>query len=116
MELAIDIIVWALLLSGGVFAIIGGIGILRMPDVYTRLHGAGITDTLGAGLILTGLAVHEGFTLVTVKLVLIFIFLILTSPVSSHALANAAYASGVRPILKDDLKKSANSSDGAAAK
>lgn len=115
MALANDILVWALLLTGGVFGVIGGIGILRLPDVYTRLHGAGITDTLGAGLILTGLAVHEGFTLVTVKLVLIFIFLMLTSPVSSHALANAAYASGIRPILKDDLKKAAKPSGGVPA-
>lgn len=99
MALAIDILVWALLLAGGAFGIIGGIGILRLPDVYTRLHGAGITDTLGAGLILLGLTVYEGFTLIAVKLVLIFIFLVLTSPVSSHALADAAYGSGLRPIL-----------------
>jgi len=104
MEMVNDIIVWALLLTGSVFAIIGGIGILRLPDVYTRLHGAGITDTMGAGLILLGLAVHEGFTLITVKLFLIFAFLINTSPVSSHAVANAAHGAGVRPLLDDDLE------------
>ena len=99
MTMVMDILVWALLLTGGVFAVIGGIGIMRLPDVYTRLHGAGITDTMGAGLILAGLMVHEGFTLITVKLVLIFIFLIMTSPVSSHVLANAAYRSGLSPKL-----------------
>jgi multicomponent Na+:H+ antiporter subunit G len=105
MELAVEIIVWALLLAGSLFAIIGGIGVLRLPDVYTRLHGAGITDTMGAGLILVGLMVYEGLTLITVKLVLIFIFLVVTSPVSSHALANAAYRSGLRPLLHNQRQK-----------
>ncbi|NQV22437.1 MAG: monovalent cation/H(+) antiporter subunit G [Rhodospirillales bacterium] len=105
MALAIDILVWTLLLTGGAFGIIGGIGILRLPDVYTRLHGAGITDTLGAGLSLLGLTVYEGFTLIAVKLVLIFIFLVLTSPVSSYALADAAFGSGLRPILHNQRQK-----------
>ena len=115
MALISDIIVWALLLAGSVFAVIGGIGILRLPDVYTRLHGAGITDTMGAGLILLGLAVHEGFTLITVKLALVFIFLIITSPVSSHAVANAAHGAGLRPLLDEDLKKGSKSDGGGAA-
>jgi multicomponent Na+:H+ antiporter subunit G len=105
MELAVEIVVWALLLTGGTFGIIGGIGILRLPDVYTRLHAAGITDTMGAGLILVGLMVHEGLTLITVKLVLIFIFLVATSPAASHALAHAAYRSGLRPVLHRQRRK-----------
>ncbi len=113
MEVANSIIVWASLLTGSLFAVIGGIGVLRLPDVYTRLHGAGITDTMGAGLILFGLAVHEGFTLITVKLVLIFIFLIITSPASSNAVANAAHSSGLRPMLDSDLKNKASSNSGA---
>ena len=107
MTMALDLLTWGLLLAGGAFSIIGGIGILRLPDVYTRLHGAGITDTMGAGLILLGLMVHEGFTLITAKLVLIFIFLMMTSPVSSHALANAALGSGLRPLLHGQRQKPA---------
>ena len=79
----LDILSWACLLGGSVFAMIGGIGILRFPDFYTRLHAAGITDTLGAGLILIGLMFQGGLSLVTVKLVMILFFLLLTSPTSA---------------------------------
>lgn len=99
MDIAINIVSWALLLGGSFFVVVGGIGVLRMPDVYTRSHAAGITDTLGAILILAGLMVQAGFTLITVKLVLILLFLLFTSPVASHALNNTAWARGVRPIL-----------------
>ena len=96
-----DIISWAFLLAGSGFMLISGIGVLRMPDFYTRGHAAGIADTLGAGLILIGLMVQSGFTLVTVKLVMILAFLLFTSPTSSHAVANAAIRSGLKPILAD---------------
>ena len=72
---------------------------MRLPDVYTRSHAAGMTDTLGAGLILLGLMLHGGFTLITAKLILILVFIFFTSPTSTHALIHTAYASGVRPML-----------------
>ena len=97
--MAADIASWILLIAGSFFVLTGGIGILRMPDVYTRSHAAGITDTLGALLIIAGLAVQSGFTLVTVKLALILLFLLFTSPTSSHALNHTAWTSGLRPIL-----------------
>lgn len=99
MALLADIASWALLVSGGLFVIVGGIGVLRLPDIYTRIHGASITDTLGAGLVLAGLMIQGGFTLVTAKLVLIFLFLFFTSPTSSHALAQTALSAGVDPLL-----------------
>ncbi len=99
MEILRDIASWALLLSGSAFCIIGGLGLLRLPDVYARMHAAGITDTLGAGLVLTGLMVQGGFSLVTVKLFLILVFLLYTSPTSTYALANAAYRRGLAPLL-----------------
>ena len=74
---------------------IGGIGMLRMPDFYTRTHAASLTDTMGATLILLGLALHSGLNLVTVKLVLILVFLYLTSPTAAHALVKAAYSRGL---------------------
>ncbi len=109
MEILRDIVSWALLLSGGAFCIIGGLGLLRLPDVYTRMHAAGITDTLGAGLVLAGLMVQGGFTLVSVKLFLILVFLLYTSPTSTYALANAAYHQGLAPLLGD--AKSDNKDD-----
>ena len=66
-----------------------------MPDFYTRTHAASLTDTMGATLILLGLAIHNGIDLVTVKLVIIFLFLFLTSPTAAHALVKAAYSKGL---------------------
>ncbi len=94
----------ALLLAGSLFALVGGIGILRLPDLFTRLHAAGITDTMGAGLILAGLTIHGGMSLVTVKLVLILCFLWYSSPVSTYALARAALAGGQEPFWAEDLE------------
>lgn len=88
-----------LLISGSVFSIIGGIGICRLPDFFSRMHGAGITDTLGAGLILAGLMVQAGVSLVTFKLLVILFFLLVTSPSSCHALARSALAQGLKPEL-----------------
>lgn len=104
---------WVLLLGGSFFLLIGAIGVLRMPDVYTRSHAAGITDTLGAILILGGLMIQGGFTLITVKLALILIFLLFTSPTSSHALGNTAWSTGLKPLLDDDPPvKQSGDSDG----
>jgi multicomponent Na+:H+ antiporter subunit G len=97
MDLALDILSWIFLVSGSVFALIGAVGIIRLPDVFSRMHGAGIIDTAGAGFILIGLAFQAGLTLVTVKLLLIVVFLMFTSPTSTHALARAALNSGVKP-------------------
>lgn len=90
---------WTLLLLGSAFAIVGGIGIVRLPDFYTRLHGASVTDTMGAGLVTIGLMLQAGFSLVAAKLLLILLFLFFTGPTATHALAKAALGSGVKPQL-----------------
>ncbi|MDH3626547.1 MAG: monovalent cation/H(+) antiporter subunit G [Acidobacteriota bacterium] len=100
---------WGLMAVGGLFAMIGGLGLLRLPDLYTRMHGAGITDTLGATLILAGLSLHSGFSLITVKLFAIWFFLLVTSPTSTHALARAAMSHGIRPEISDTEERSSNS-------
>ena len=97
MDAVREILVWVLLLSGSLFAIIGGIGLLRLPDLFSRMHGSGITDTLGAGLVLAGLMLHSGVTLVTFKLGAVLFFLFVTSPTATHALARSALAEGLRP-------------------
>ncbi len=99
----IDVLSWVCILSGSVFVIIGGVGLLRLPDFYTRIHAAGITDTLGSWLILVGLMLHEGFTLVAVKLAMLLFFLLTTSPLASHALAKAAFLRGLDPLQGSDL-------------
>lgn len=95
----IDILSWFCLLGGGLLGIVGAIGIHRFPDFYSRQHAAGITDTLCAMLILLGLALQAGISLAAFKLALIFIFLFLTSPTASHALANAAMHGGLKAQL-----------------
>jgi multicomponent Na+:H+ antiporter subunit G len=97
MSVVLDIVSAAMLLGGAFFVVVGGIGIVRLPDFYTRLHGAAVTDTLGAGLILLGLTLQAGFTLAAVKLLMIFGFMLVTSPTSCHALAQAARANGLEP-------------------
>ncbi len=104
MELGIGTIVaWVLTVSGSLFVIVGGLGLLRLPDFYTRVHAAGITDTMGAWLILAGLIVTAGWTLITVKLLMLLFFLLMTSPLSSHALTKAAFGRGLKPMIGRDL-------------
>lgn len=99
--LVVDLLSWILILAGTAFALIGAIGIIRLPDVFARMHGAGMIDTLGAALILLGLMLQAGPTLVTVKLVLIGVFLFFTSPATTFALARAALAAGVEPAVEN---------------
>ncbi len=106
MALLLDILSWIALLGGGAFVLIGGIGILRMPDLYTRMHAASLTDTLGTLLILLGIMLQAGLTLASIKLVAIALFLLLTGPTATYALANSALLSGLMPKdtdLPEDL-------------
>ncbi len=103
MSSLVDILSWACLLCGGFFCMVGGIGLLRMPDFYTRMHAASVTETLGAGLILLGLMIQAGFTLVGAKLVMIGLLVFFTSPTASHALAKAAMGRGLKPVLAEPL-------------
>lgn len=95
----IDLVSWLFLLAGCAFSIVGGVGIVRMPDFYSRLHGGGITDTLGAALLVIGLMLQSGLSLATVKLFMILFFLLVTSPSSCHALANSAINNNLKPEL-----------------
>jgi multicomponent Na+:H+ antiporter subunit G len=98
----VDVLAWALLVAGGAFCVVGAAGVVRMPDLYTRMHAASVIDTLGAGLILAGLMLKGGWTLVTVKLAMIGLLLFFASPAASHALARAALLRGVAPLLHDE--------------
>jgi multicomponent Na+:H+ antiporter subunit G len=100
-ETVINVLSWILLLTGGAFGVIGGIGLLRFPDFYTRLHAAGVTETLCAILIVLGLMLQSGFSLLTIKLVLILVFLLFTAPTATHALARAAVVDEVEPQLAE---------------
>jgi len=97
MALLVDIASWILLSLGGAFVFIGGLGALRMPNLYTRIHAASLTDTMGAMLVIAGIMLQAGASLATIKLAAILLFLLLTGPTASNALASAALLAGVRP-------------------
>lgn len=99
-DIALDVLSWILLIIGGSCVLIGGIGALRLPDFYTRIHAASLTDTMATILIFVGLILQAGFSLATIKLFAIMLFLLLTGPTATYALANAALLSGLRPSAK----------------
>ena len=97
LDTIVTILSWVLIVSGSIFVIVGAFGTLRFPDFWSRLHAASITDSAGMILLLAGLCLQSGFTLVTVKLIIIGAFLFITGPTSTHAVASAARVSGQRP-------------------
>ena len=99
MSLFVDVLSWFLLVVGGTFVLAGGIGIVRLPDVFTRMHAAGVADTMGAVMILLGLIVQSGFHIGTFKLLLLTVFLLFIGPSSTHALAEAALRDPARPDI-----------------
>ena len=112
MALVLDVASWICILVGAAVALIGGLGVLRLPDVFARMHGAGMIDTLGLGALLLGLMVQAGFSLVTVKLILILAFVFFTSPMTTHALARACLNAGVEPWARHQSMSGGESSKG----
>ena len=123
-QILITILSGFFIACGVVSLLIGSLGLLRLPDVYCRIHAVGMIDTAGASFIILGMIIHEGFTLVTVKLVLIGVFMFFTSPIATHAVAQVAYKSGVVPVGRNlarnagakNTKTSAVKSKGTAKK
>jgi multicomponent Na+:H+ antiporter subunit G len=102
-EIVVGILVWILLSIGAVFSMIGGFGIVRLPEFFSRMHAGGITDTVGAAFIVGGLMLWSAYSLeflTTVKLFMIIFFLLITSPTACHALAKSALAQGLNPELE----------------
>jgi len=99
MSMAIDIASWVLLVAGSLFCLVGAVGVLRMPDFYTRVHAASVSDNVGAALVLLGLVLQAGWTLAAAKLVLIGLLIFFTSPAATHALVSAALGRGLEPLL-----------------
>ena len=98
----VDALSWGCLIAGGLFCIVGALGLLRMPDFFTRMHATSVIETLGAGFILLGLMLQAGFTLVAVKLLFIGVLIFFASPTATHALARAAMVRGLQPLLAPD--------------
>jgi multicomponent Na+:H+ antiporter subunit G len=97
----IGIVAAILMGAGGFFCIVGAVGMLRMPDFYTRMHAASVIETLGAGLVIAGLIVLGGFTLESAKLCVLALLIFFASPTATHALARAARVRGLEPVLAE---------------
>lgn len=97
LDVIIQILSWIFILGGSVFVIIGAFGALRFPDFWSRLHAVSITDSAGVILLIVGMSLQSGATLITVKLLIIGVFLFITGPTATHAVANAALVTGLRP-------------------
>lgn len=106
---ALDLLSWVLLTLGGLFVFVGGVGALRMPDFYTRMHAASVTDSIAPILIISGIILQAGLTLATIKLIAILLFLLLTGPTASNALASAALLAGNKPGQAQPLDKESTS-------
>lgn len=109
----IDILSWFCLVAGSLVIVTTGVGLLRLPTFYTRVHAASVTDTMGAGLILLGLALRSNWMApwITVKLFVVLAFLVFTGPPAAHAMAKGAYLHGLTPKLPEDWE--AGESEGA---
>lgn len=95
----IDVLAWSLISIGSIFTVIGSIGLLRLPDVFARLHGSSVIETLGSGSILLGLAFTAGWGLLTAKIIILLIIMFLLNPSSTHAIARAAIHGSRKPWL-----------------
>ncbi len=94
-----DILSWLFLIIGALFCLIGSLGMIRFPDSFTRLHAASLIDTVGIGFIFLGLMIQAGFTLITVKLLIILILMFFLSSLTTHAAARAALYAKLKPQL-----------------
>lgn len=99
---AIEILSSILVILGSLSIIVGLLGVYRMPDFFTRLHAASVIDTLGTILILFGLILYAGLNIVSIKLLLILIFILITTPTAAHALAKSALHGKLKPMTDDD--------------
>jgi multicomponent Na+:H+ antiporter subunit G len=92
---AIDLLSWALLLSGGAFCVIGALGLVRLREFYSRTHAASVIDSAGATLMLAGLMLQAGWSLAALKLAILVLLIFFSTPTATHALAGAALVRGV---------------------
>ena len=108
-----DVLSWIALAAGGFFYVVGAVGLNRFPDVFTRMHAASVSDTLGVGLLVLGMLLQAGFTLIAVKLIFIALALWTAGAVATHALARAALHDGAQPLLADETGKLVETDCGA---
>lgn len=100
-DLAINVISFGFICVGAFFVLSGALGILRMPDFFSRIHPAGVIDSFGAPLILLGVAINLGFTLISGKIILLILLLLITNPTATHILSQTALINKLKPWTKE---------------
>src|SRR5690606_37798176 len=103
----LDVLAGILLIIGGFFAFVAALGVLRLPDLYTRMHAASKAGTLGSGVMLLEIAIATPDLAVAIRAIAGILFFLLTAPISAHLLASAAYCVGHAPWAGtriDDLR------------
>ncbi len=103
MNLIVELASWAAILLGSFFTLTGALGLVRMPDIFTRMHAASVTDTAGAGLLIFGMMLQAGVGLTALKLAVLLALFLFTSPVVTHALAQTCLHENIKPLLDEDL-------------
>lgn len=101
MSLLLELLSGFCLLAGGILCITGGVGLLRMPDFFARVHAAGVTETLATPLLLCGLMLQMDWSLDLLKVLMILVFVLATNPTASQSMARAALHGGERPLVAD---------------
>ena len=96
-----EIVILLLALSSCFFFLVGTTGLIRLPDVFSRMHATTKSDTLGAGLALLALIVYKGFDPVSLKLLIVLIFIMITNPVAAHIISKAAYDKELKKTKED---------------
>ncbi len=100
MNLFLELLSGLFLLVGGFLCLTGGVGLLRLPDFFARVHAAGLTESLAAPLLLCGLMLQMEWSLELVKVGMILVLLLATNPTATHAMAKAALHGGQRPLVQ----------------
>ncbi|MFV0369534.1 MAG: monovalent cation/H(+) antiporter subunit G [Hyphomicrobiaceae bacterium] len=104
MEVIVNLASWVLILLGSFFIVVGAIGVMRMPDLFSRMHAASVIDSTGVGFLVAGLILQAPSVFVVLKLLFILLLFFFVSPVVSHALAQAALSADIEPQLADDRR------------
>lgn len=104
MTLVLDVASWVCIALGACLAVVGALGLVRLPDVFTRMHAVSVIDTAGVGFLILGMALQAGLSLVTLKLIFLAALFFFTGPVVTHALAQVCTHENVRPMLVEDRR------------
>jgi multicomponent Na+:H+ antiporter subunit G len=114
LTIVVDIASWICILLGSFFTLVGAFGLVRMPEVFTRMHAASVIETLGVGFLILGMCLQVGFTLITAKLIFLMLLFLFTAPVVTHALAQACLYEGIKPLLAEDRRSERDIDKGGA--